>query len=575
MVELVIVGGGVNGCAIARDAALRGISTLLLERTDFGCGTSAWCSRLVHGGLKYLETHDFNLVRESLRERECLLRTAPHLVRPYRMAVPFYRRGRRRAALLEAGMALYDLLSFDKSLPLHRVLGPRAVRRELPGLRYSGLQGAALYYDAQVTWPERLCVELAMDAKALGATVLNQAECTGITRSTDGFLEVRYLCRGVANVVNAKKVVNVAGAWVDAVLSTTELGQSRLPVDPLMRPSKGSHLVVPSFDGAPGIGVFFEGPTDGRPMLVLPWAGRYLIGSTDLFVDVPPDEVTVGEDEIAYILHAANTMFPGAHLGPESVDGAYVGLRPLPNTADGSPGAVSRDFEFIEHDGAMTGVISVVGGKLTTHRALAQKLLDSLFRGRHPACPCTTGHVPLPGSRGAPTAELWRNSNTLVSEVASRSGLPSSVAERLIDQYGAESRQITKLAASDKELAITLDPSTGLTAAEVAHAVENEDARTASDVVLRRTMWAWQSHRADRPVVLSRLVDFLSRRYSWDRESQLLEVKASMARLHLRPLHKQATTHPPNAVSTPYALIPAPPGSVPIRTIAPRGGITR
>lgn len=543
--ELVVVGGGVNGCAIARDAALRGISTLLLERTDFGCGTSAWCSRLVHGGLKYLETHEFNLVRESLRERERLLTTAPHLVRPYRMAVPFYRGNRRSAALIEAGMVLYDLLSFDKSLPSHRLLGPATARRKLPGLRSTGLLGAALYYDAQVAWPERLCVELAMDAKVFGAKVLNHAEIIGIERSDNGVLQVRYLHRGVKQVVNTHKVVNAAGAWVDKILSSAT--DSKRSCRPMVRPSKGSHLVVPPFDGAPAMGIFLEGPSDGRPMLVLPWAGRYLIGSTDLFVDVPPDEVTVGDDEIAYILDAVNAVFPLARLRPESVEGAYVGLRPLPNSADDSPGAVTRDFDFVEHGGALEGVVSVIGGKLTTHRALAKKLLDGLFRTRRPSLACTTNQVPLLGARGASRAELWRDSDNLVRDVAGRSRLPWSVAERLVDQYGTASQRIADLAASDVTLGHILDPSTGLVGAEVAHAVEDEDADTTEDVILRRTMWAWRARQADRSVALTSIVDFLSNRYSWDREAEMLAVRASIARLGLRSASRQSeTTHSTN-----------------------------
>lgn len=526
-VELVVVGGGVNGCAVARDAALRGISTLLLERRDFGSATSAWCSRLVHGGLKYLETGELRLVHESLQERERLLATAAHLVRPYRMAVPFYRANRRGPALIGVGMSLYDALSVGKSLPRHRLLGPRAARREFRGLDHVGLLGAAVYYDAQVEWPERLCVELALDAKLLGATVLNHAECDTIRPCQEGTLEVGYHHLGRQETVRADRVVNVTGAWTDSVLGRVDgLGQRKI-----VRASKGSHLVVGPFPGAPEVGVFFEGPRDGRPMLVLPWAGRYLLGSTDLYADGDPDDVGVDQEEVDYILDAVNRLIPSAQLGSADVQGAYVGLRPLPSTEGASPGTVTRDFRFVDHDGAYQGLVSVVGGKLTTHRALAQKLVDHVFSGRGRHAGRATMDRPLPGARGASREELQGHSSALVGEVSRTGGFSDRVAVRLVGLYGTGALTIAGSAAEDRTGTV-VDQPTGVTAAELAHAVEAEGARSVADVLLRRTMWAWQSPRPTEEAV-ARFADFLCGRFGWQREDHLLDALHALRGLGL------------------------------------------
>jgi glycerol-3-phosphate dehydrogenase len=525
-VELVVVGGGVNGCAVARDAALRGISTVLLERNDFGCGTSAWCSRLVHGGLKYLETGEVGLVRESLRERSVLLHTAPHLVKPYRMAIPLYRTGRRSPVKVEAGMALYDLLSARKTLPRHQVLGPAAASRLLPGLDPVGLRGVVVYHDAQVAWPERLCVELALAARRFGATVRNHAEVTALEAGPRGTVEVTYRVGGAAERVRAYRVVNATGAWLDHTLGGWDAAGT---AGPLVRASRGTHLVVGPFAGAPEVGLFFEHPVDGRPMLVLPWAGRYLLGSTDLFDDRLPDEVVASDEEVRYILDAVNRVLPGAGMTVADVLGRYVGLRPLPADGARSPGAVSRDFRFVEHP--TLPLVSVIGGKLTTHRRLAERLLDRLFPATRRRT--ATSRVPLPGARGEGAGSLMTDPDGFARTVAALAGWPAHVGRRLVGIYGAAAISLARRAVAE-DLAALVEPAVGVPEVELVHVVEVEAAASTADVVLRRTMWAWEAPTVDIEGLES-IGTFLSDRYRWDRVSDRAMLDASLRSLGLTP----------------------------------------
>jgi len=277
--DVIVVGGGINGSAIARDAALRGLKVLVLEKEDISSGTSAWSTRLIHGCLRYLEYFEFYLVRESLAERERLLRNAPHLVKPLGMAFPFYKQNRRPAWMIRMGMILYDVLSYDKSLDHHHILSPQQVFEQVGALNPEGLSGAAMYYDCQVAHAERLSVENILSAQEQGATFLNYARVNRFIMDGNRVCGVEFqdLLDQKTYSVSAELVVNVGGPWVDEVLK----GVGK-PLKRLIGGTKGSHLVVPVFPGAPKMAVYFEARADGRPMFVIPWTGRILIGTTDL-----------------------------------------------------------------------------------------------------------------------------------------------------------------------------------------------------------------------------------------------------------------------------------------------------
>ena len=474
--DLIVVGAGVNGAAIARDAALRGLRVCLVEADDIASGTSAWSSRLVHGGIRYLEHGEVRLVRESLREREVLLRTAPHLVAPYPLLIPFYAHNQRAPMTLRAGMVAYDLLSADKTTPWHRLVGRRGVRR-WPGLATDGWQGGALYHDAQATYAERLAVENVLAALESGAEVRTHTEVVGLLRNDERITGVRARTADGAEVVlRAPVVVNAGGPSVDAVLRAGGIERR------LIGGTKGSHLVVDPFPGAPATGVHHEAQRDHRASLVLPWAGRYLIGSTDLYHEGDPTTVTCSDDEVDYLLGETDRLIPGAGLGPDDVLYSYSGVRPLPHTpAAGSEADVSRDHQFVDHGPAHAGLVSVVGGKLTTHRALAEQAVDLVGRRLGVRRRCVTRHVPLPGARCADWPAFAR-------DLRARSPYSARTTEHLLAVYGVRAADVLALAAGDRRLAEVLPGEDEPLAAEVVHAVTRERAVTLTDVLHRRTM---------------------------------------------------------------------------------------
>lgn len=268
--DLVVVGGGVNGAGIARDAAMRGLSVALFEKSDFCSGTSAWSSRLIHGGLRYLEYLEIPLVFESLNERRTLQRIAPHLVKPIRLAVPIYEGGRRGRGVIRLGLVLYDLLSFRKSLPNHDLLDKREALAAEPGLNPEGLNALARYYDAQVTYIERLVLENVLDAAEHGAAVFNYSPVIQVLEEDGVATGVAYRGRGdeERREVRASVVINAAGPWVDKVLDTAQSREQKL-----IGGTKGSHVVVSRFPGAPTEAIYVEARSDGRPFFILPCNG--------------------------------------------------------------------------------------------------------------------------------------------------------------------------------------------------------------------------------------------------------------------------------------------------------------
>ncbi|HEX8685397.1 MAG TPA: glycerol-3-phosphate dehydrogenase/oxidase, partial [Pyrinomonadaceae bacterium] len=473
--DAVIVGAGVNGCGVARDAAMRGLRVLLLDKGDVASGATAASTRLIHGGLRYLEHGEVGLVRESLRERETLLTTvAPHLVRPLPMLVPVYA-GRRRGGLtIRAGMLAYDLLSSSKTLPRHRMLGAAEALRLAPGLEPEGLRGAALFYDAQVEYAERLALENALAARACGATVLTYARVERLLAEGGAARGVVFkdLLGGATHEARAPFVLNAAGPWVDAVLGGLGAGGERL-----VGGTKGSHVVVHAFDGAPRAAVYAEAFEDGRPFFVVPWDDKLLVGTTDERYAGDPGGVRASEEEIEYLLRETNRVLPSARLTRDDVLYAYSGVRPLPRAEAGSEGAVTR--RHFVRPSRVRGLYSVVGGKLTTYRSLSEEVVDLIFRflGRTPP-PCATARTPLPGAAVEDFEQFERDFNA-------RSTLPPKSTARLLKVYGVRALEVVWLARADAELSRVISEETGSIGAEVVHAFREEMAETLADCLLR------------------------------------------------------------------------------------------
>ena len=478
--DVIVVGGGCNGAGAAWDAAARGLRVLLLEKEDFGWGTSAWNSRLIHGGLKYLEKYDVKLVRESLREREWLLRAAPHLVKPLRFILPFYERNAHHRRVLRAGMLAYDVLSFDKSLPAHQIFSRDEVAELVPGLDRAGLQGAAAYFDGQIEYAERLSVEAALAAREAGAVVLNHARVDRLITEGDRVVgvELTDLIGGGVHRASAAVTVNAAGPWLDDVLQRLD-GR---PVARMTGGTKGTHLVVDPFPGAPRDAMYYEAVTDARPMLVIPWLGRYLLGSTDERFAGDLDTVSTDDDEIAYVLRETNQVLPGADLRPEHLLWCYEGVRPLPFNPDGPTSDISRRHDVRDHAPQLGGLLSVVGGKLTTFRQLGEDVSAAVLRKLGAAQrPGVTRRLRFPGGRTAAFAGFSY-------AFRSSSALPPPVAERLLRIYGTRAPAVAALAAVEPALAEVIDEETSAVAAEVVFAVRVEMAATLADIVARRSM---------------------------------------------------------------------------------------
>lgn len=481
--DLAIVGGGINGAAIARDAALRGLSVILLEKDDFASGTTSWSTRLIHGGLRYLEHFEFELVHESLVERGRLLANAPHLVDPLPLVLPVFRGGAHSPAKLRAGMRLYDFFSRGDPMPKHRWFSRKETGSRWPEMTMEGLLGAFRYFDAQATFPERLVIEQIVSAISFGAVALNYARVTSIDTAGAVVTGVTFVdeLAGQTHAVQARAVVNVAGPWVDQVLATlapapkAEIGGT-----------KGSHLFLARTGHEPRDALYAEAVSDGRPFFIIPWNGLTMIGTTDLPFAGDLDEVTATEAEIAYLLSEASRLLPHLELSREQVLFTYSGVRPLPAISDATPGGITRRHFLVDHGSGRDGLYSVVGGKLTTHRSLAEEVVDQVAQQLGNRQPCRTHDLPFPYSPGTGLEHLRE-------ELIGSFGLTTRAAQRLAAIYGARSQPIAAIAAADSTLAAPLADGHLVTGAEIVWAFENEMAIGLSDAVIRRAMAAWNT----------------------------------------------------------------------------------
>ena len=469
--ELIVIGAGINGAAIAREAALGGIKTLLVERGDIAAGTSSTSSRLIHGGLRYLEHFELGLVHESLRERERLLKVAPHLVEPLELCIPVYRGARRGRWQIGFGLALYDWLSAGKSLPERRVFRRDELLEHMPGLNPEGLVGGASYYDAQVRYPERLVVENVRDAVAHGAVLATYSRVTRVRVERGRAMGIEWQSSAGRGGASAPLIVNAAGPWVDEVLGPIQHTR-------LIGGTKGSHIVVPPFEGAPRSGVYVEAGADHRPFFILPWNGLLLVGTTDERYEGDPAAATIDARERAYLVSETERVFPGAAGLSTRVLYTHTGVRPLPHRPRGAEGAITRRHLIRRHRAAR-GLYSIVGGKLTTHRALAEDVLHKLRNELpRPVARTLTHERPLPGSLSSPDRAL------LLDELEAKLG--ADQAQRLWRVYGKFAADVAALAARP-ELAEPLDGGAVLTA-ELVYALTSEAAQTLEDVLQRRCM---------------------------------------------------------------------------------------
>ncbi len=477
--DVLVIGGGVTGAGIARDAALRGLRTALVDAGDFGSGTSSRSTRLVHGGLRYLEHGWLRLVFEASRERGILLTIAPHLVRPMSFLFPVHAGGRVGRGRLAAGLWLYDLLAMFRNVHRHRMLSRRAVLRAEPRLRDRGLRGGGVYYDAYCD-DARLVLANARAAHRAGARVASYAAVTGLEKA-GGQLRgavVEDAIDGRRLSVYAHAIVNAAGPWADAIRRLDEPDAA-----PLLRPTKGVHVAVPRRRVGNEGAITVTSPLDGRVMFVLPWEEVTVIGTTDTDFAEDPAAVTPDSSDVTYLLRSANAFFPDARLTASDVIAAWAGLRPLLRDGDaGSTAAVPREHRIVE---SPSGLVTIAGGKLTTYRSMAAELVDVVAARLHridgrPIAPrAPTATQPLPGGEVTDLELLVRE---LMKEA-----VPEPVARHLVGRYGSEAIAVANLAARDRTLAAPLGPGAATLRAEVVHQARREMALSVNDVMIRRT----------------------------------------------------------------------------------------
>ena len=518
--DVLVVGGGITGAGIARDAAMRGLRTALVERDDFASGTSSRSSRLVHGGVRYLEHGHLHLVFESSRERRALMRIAPHLVRPLRFTWPVYRGARISLWKLSAGLFMYDALAVFRNVQNHRALSARDVLGQEPALRRDGLVGGAEYFDA-ATDDARLTLSNVLAAEQHGAVVMNHVAVVRLVREAGRIVgAVMREKRHDGDVtVRANVVVNATGPWTDALRAMDAVERHQA-----VRATKGVHIAVPRERLATHGALTLLSPVDGRVMFALPSIATTIIGTTDTATHESPDTVRASGEDIDYLLAAANSFFPSAGLTPADVVAAWAGIRPL--VASGftrDPASASREHRI---DASASGMISVSGGKLTTYRAMAAEVVDVVERSLGRRRSRSRTHLtPLPGGDIRSVDEVLRAAELEIGD--------AMVARRLVGAYGSRWHEVAALTSAEPALARRIVRELPYLLAEVVYAVERELAVTLADVLVRRLHVAFEV--ADHGRGAARVATaVLAGRLGWDNARARVELSrydAEVARI--------------------------------------------
>jgi len=484
--DAVVIGGGMAGAGVARDLALRGASVALFEKGDFASGTSSKSSKLIHGGLRYLELGDFKLVRESLREKKTLERLAPHLVRPLPFLVPVYRGAARGLITVRVGMWLYDLLTPGKTTERYRVLRPVEALTMEPSVRAEDLRGAGYYFDDLLLYPERLCLENVLSAARHGARTFNYCEVEEFVHGRRGIegVKVRDLLSGQVQAVRAATVVNCAGPWVDRIRAAARVADRSPRV---VRTTKGIHCLLPRMTDR----AVYLSARDERMIFVIPWREFSLVGTTDTDFEGDPDRLWATREEVTYLLEEVAKVLPDKRATFENVSYTYAGVRPLSFEpgASASPGGaaskVSREHKVIP-EGPDGRFFSVTGTKLTCFRSLAEDVGDRVMRALGRAEKARTARLTLDGADeevGKIEARVWMD----VSEEMAATGLSRGTLRTLVETYGRAYPRVLELGRKLPDGFERLCPSNPEIVAQLHHALREEQAVSLQDVLLRRT----------------------------------------------------------------------------------------
>jgi len=488
--DLVVIGGGITGVGIARDAALRGLKVALFEKSDYASGTSSKSSKMIHGGLRYLEHGEIGLVFESVSERRVQTRVAPHLVRPLPFLIPIYKGVRPGFEIMNVGLWIYDSLALFRAPKMHKAFrGTKAALELEPQLKPEGLRGALEYYDC-ATDDARLVLENALDAQALGADCHTYTEVMRFERAGDGRITgvaVKDRLTGRTWSVGARGVVLAAGAWTDEMIRRFEIPMER----PLLRRTKGVHIVLPRERLPLARAITLISPVDGRVMFALPWRDRSVLGTTDTDFAGTADEVAADMADVQYLCDSGNGYFPGANLTPDDVIATWAGLRPLiaaPANVDESE--ISREHEiFTRKD----GLVIIAGGKLTTYRRMARETVNKTLQlleelgdfDRSTLEKASTKTRPLPGAVGIEPPSL-DGVAAIGRQLIDEYKLDVDTATHLCGVYGARAVELAQMIAAEPALGERMDRELPYVWAEVDFAAKRDLARTIEDVLVRR-----------------------------------------------------------------------------------------
>ena len=551
--DMVIIGGGATGAAIAFDAALRGLSVALIDKGDFSAGTSAASTKLLHGGLRYLANGEISLVREALRERRIWQRIAKHLVSPMPFLLPIFDNFRQGKTLTHLGLTAYDWLAFDRNIggdkaqhiPTHRILNIPQTLGLVPGLKRDGLAGGMIYHDVIMHAPERLCLALIQSAVEAGAVAVNHAEFIDFTRQKHQLTGIKVKnClensgRRKTITVKARLIINAAGAWADQLMQraiedktasqiASQTESKRTPPKKLVR-SKGIHFLTENITR----GAALATPVDDEHLFVVPWQGRSLFATTDTRFDDAPDKVCVTSEDIAILLRKVQTALPGLGITQRDIIHAYAGLRPLVADIDDPANTtygMSRGAEIVDHReaGGPSGLISALGGKWTTSRRLGEQVVDlAIKRLGQPARQCQSAKTLLVSCPHQPLDDFIEDMRQEFS------ALNRALIMRLSQFYGTALPDM--LATDITGLKTMKDP---ILAAQSIYAIKHEMAMRLDDVVNRRLVMAPTG--IVKPTHITAIADYMAHHFGWSAAEKKRQIAQTRAALKLPPKPSKA-----------------------------------
>ena len=554
-ISALIIGGGVNGIGAFRDLALQGVDALLVDRGDFGSGASAGSSHMLHGGLRYLENGEFRLVKEALRERDRMLDNAPHYAKPLRTTIPIFcrfsglwnaplkffnllnRPGERGAVVIKLGLTFYDFLARGhQKMPGHEFRMRSAALAEYPQLNPE-IICAATYYDAWMPYPERICLEMTLDAEASHqhCHALNYVSAAA---GDDESVTLKDELSGETFVVYPKVVVNAAGAWIDFVNRQLGQGQRRF-----IGGAKGSHLILNHPDllaATGGSQIFFEND-DGRIVLIFPYLGRVMVGTTDIRIENPDDAVPT-EAEMDYLLGMIDRVFPTIQVNRSHIVFSFSGVRPLPYSPVGAPGQISRDhsIQTIPADqGRQYPIHSLIGGKWTTFRAFAEQITDRVLEDLRRQRQTSTQNVSIGGGRGYPRSraaqEIW------LRELQSASELPLERLRQLFERYGTRAADFADYISRANDGPLTHHPR--YSRREIEFILKTEKLARLDDLILRRSVIAMLGELNHG--LLDELAELGAQSLGWDSERQRQEIARAIETLRRRHRLDLSAQHQP------------------------------